>query len=556
MSAPPAGGEAGREGSDDAVATAADRVGPEEAVVPDDRTYPVRVDATPDPSLSRGLWLVKWLLLLPHYVVLAFLWVAFVVVSVVAFVAILFTGRYPRVLFDFTVGVLRWSWRVHYYGYAALGTDRYPPFTLADVPDYPAHLDVAYPERLSRGLVLVKWWLLALPHYLVVAVFAGGGIWLGTRGGDGGAYDDGWAAGGLIGLLVLVAGIVLLFTGRYPRGLYDFVLGLDRWVVRVAAYAALMTDRYPPFRLDMGGSEPGPHPAPPVPPVPVGGGAASGGAASGGVRRTGGWTAGRTVAVVLGAVLLFLSTGLLAGGGALLWADRTQRDDGFVLSGWTGLESPRHAVVTDDVELETGGAEWVIDDFLGTARLEVRPDGGADTELFVGVAPTQDVAEYLRGVGHDRVGEFGPGWTGGRMGPATMDEFAGGAPDVPPGESDIWVAESSGPGPQVLDWRPADGTWTVVVMRADGAAGIDVEARVGATAPGLPWLAGGLLGTGLLVALAGGLLVGIAVHRARPGPAPGAVPGPRTPPPPFPTTGQDVPSTAARPADPASGGPA
>lgn len=224
--------------------------------------YPVRLDARIDEPLSRWLWLVKWLLVLPHVVVLAFLWLAALGLTVVAGFGILLTGRYPQAIFDFNVGVLRWTWRVSYYAIGAFGSDRYPPFRLDADPDYPADFDVDRPERLSRGLVLVKWWLLAIPHYLVVAALAGG--W-----GFGG--DDGWriaGGGGLIAILALVAAVMLTVRGRYPQELFDLVLGFNRWVFRVLAYALLLRDEYPPFRLDTGGVDPGSRPVP-VEPSPA-----------------------------------------------------------------------------------------------------------------------------------------------------------------------------------------------------------------------------------------------------------------------------------------------
>ena len=195
-------------------------------------TYPVSVEGELDSKLSQWLWLIKWLLIIPHLIVLVFLWIAFIVLTVVAFFAILFTGKYPRDIFNFNVGVLRWTWRVSFYSYDALATDRYPPFSLTS-RDYPANLEVEYPETLSRGLVLFKWWLLAIPHYLLVGLFMGGGQW-----------------GGATSLLAVFGAAGLLFAGKYPADIFKLVMGFNRWSLRVVAYAALMTDEYPPFRLE------------------------------------------------------------------------------------------------------------------------------------------------------------------------------------------------------------------------------------------------------------------------------------------------------------------
>jgi hypothetical protein len=452
-------------------------------------TYPVRVDATLESGMSRWLWLVKWLLAIPHFFLLFFLWIAFFVVSVLAFFAILFTGRYPRALFAFNVGVLRWTWRVSYYTYGALGTDRYPPFTLADVPDYPAHFDVDYPVRLSRGLVLVKWWLLAIPQYLVVGIFIGGGTWALWR-----TTDNAGGAPGLIGLLVLVAAVVLAFTGRYPRQIFDFVLGMNRWVLRVAAYAGLMTDEYPPFRLDMGEHEPAgtmtvSQPTAPdsgavdeTPPPPKG-------------RR--GWTPWRIVSLVVGSLLGLVSLGLLAGGGVATWATNTQRDAaGYLTSHTRTFSTASYAVTSDGIDLGSSTGWITPGDVLGTVRIRATATEPGRA-VFLGVGPQAAVDRYLSGVNHLVVTNWPDGHTRNVI-------IAGAAPRSTPANANIWTAQTAGPGRQSLTWRPTGGHWVAVVMNADRSPGVSVSADVGAEVPDLVWIAVGLF-------VAGGVLLAISV---------------------------------------------
>ena len=432
--------------------------------------YPVLVTATAEPDRpSRGLWLVKWLLVIPHAFVLAFLWLAFAVLTVVAFLAILVTGRYPRAIFDFNVGVLRWSWRVGYYAYGNLGTDRYPPFSLRSDPGYPADLHVEYPQRLSRGLVLVKSWLLAIPHYLILAAL--------TNSGAVQAVDaDGtwvWRGPGLLAVLALVAGVALLFTGRLPQGLYDLLLGLNRWALRVTGYTALMTDAYPPFRLDQGGPD-GPAAAPPAP---------------AGSR----WTAGPVLSVVAGAVALAVGAGMATGGGAMLAA----REDGFVTTPIMSVETEGYAVVTDVLRLEGVG----LDEGLGQVRMRAEADDGE--EIFLGIGAAEDVNAYLAGVERSVV-----------RGPWLPERDLPGGPPASAPEDVTWLASTSGPGRQELVLEPQEGSWLVVVMPADLGAGLSAEIDVGAELPWLEPVAGVLLALGLGLLLVGAVAIALGVRSA------------------------------------------
>ncbi|MGV0811935.1 DUF4389 domain-containing protein [Mycolicibacterium boenickei] len=178
---------------------------------------------------SRRLWLVKWCALaVPHYPILIGLYLVYPLLTLVAGVAILFTGRYPRPLFDFNVGVLRWSWRVMNYRFPMNSTDKYPPFTLAPRPDYPGDLEVDYPEQLNRWAVLVKW-LLGLPQVILC-----------------------WAMEPLLQVLCVISAVRLLARGTISQGMFDLLMGIVRWRYRVAVYVSLMRDEYPPFRMDLG----------------------------------------------------------------------------------------------------------------------------------------------------------------------------------------------------------------------------------------------------------------------------------------------------------------
>jgi len=440
--------------------------------------YPVRVEGRMVDQPSRWLWLIKWLLVLPHVVVLAVLWLAFLASSTAALVTVLFTGRYPRSLFGFNVGVLRWTWRVVFYAYGANGTDRYPPFTLAEVPDYPARLQVAFPEHQRRGLPLLGWWLAGVPQYLIVGAFVGGGVvgWLGAA-----------TRLGLIGLLVLVGAVVLLVRGTYPRAIFDLVLGLNRWVLRVIAYAAIMTPEYPPFRLDAG-------PDDPAGAIVVTPGVAG---TEAGEQSPSGWGAGRIIATVLASITALVSIAAIATGATALVYDQTQRDaSGYLMSSPTSYSTDTYALESDSYRAPNAEESFVARALLGTIRIRAQ----STRPVFVGIAPAYAADAYLAGVAQAQATRFAPGASDFRVQP-------GGRPIAPPSTRRFWVASATGAGVQTLTWRVRSGDWRVIVMNADGTRDVASELSIGASSPYLLTIAGAALGAGIfLLLLSGGAL--------------------------------------------------
>jgi hypothetical protein len=187
------------------------------------QSYPVRYDVEYPEQLNRWLIFVKWILAIPHLIILYGLSIAAYLISFIAFFAILFTKRYPQELFKFVVNIQRWNANVS--AYALLMRDEYPPFSW-EAGQYPVDYDVEYPEELSRWLIFVKW-LLAIPHIIVLALL------------------------GIVAYFVLIiAFFSILFTQQYPESMFKFVVGVNRWSQRLTAYVYLLRDEYPPFSTE------------------------------------------------------------------------------------------------------------------------------------------------------------------------------------------------------------------------------------------------------------------------------------------------------------------
>jgi hypothetical protein len=450
--------------------------------------YPVRVEGHLE-FPSRWSWLVKWLLAVPHLIVLAVLWLGFLASSIAAFATVAFMGRYPRSLFEFNVGVMRWSWRVVFYAYGANGTDRYPPFTLEDVPDYPARLAVAYPEHQRSGLPLIGWWLAGIPQYLIAGMFIGGGM-LGLWGGAS------WI--GLIGLLVLVAAVVLLVDGSYPRSIFDLVLGLNRWVLRVVAYAAVMTTEYPPFRLDAGEDD------------PAGAIIATPGAVAtqaAGERAPGAWGPARVAVALLAGIATLVGVAAIAAGASAIVLGHTQRNaSGYLLSEQASYSTGTYALESGAYDAGAPGLGLIARDVLGTIRISSE----SSRPVFIGIAPAAAAERYLANVAHAEAGGLGAG-------SGDFHTQPGGAPTSSPTAQHFWAATATGAGQRTLTWKLRSGNWRVIVMNADGTRNVASDLSIGASFPHLLRIGIAALAVGLLiVVLAAGALYLVVRPRPRP----------------------------------------
>ena len=222
--------------------------------------------------------------------------------------------------------------------------------------------------------------------------------------------------------------------------------------------------------------------------------------------RTSGWTGGRIATLVIGVLVALVALVLLGGGGTGLWAELTQRDAGYVTTGTHTFSTSGAALATESTHLGSPGVGWLYSPgLLGKVRIRVTPQGSASS-MFVGIGPSAEVDRYLAGVSHTVISDF----FGDKV-----QAVDGGRPRSAPASQDFWVASTAGPGARTVLWNPHNGSWTVVVMNADGRYGLDVRADLGARMPAVLWIAIGLLVAGAVFMTGGGLLIAGAVRGGR-----------------------------------------
>ena len=216
------------------------------------------------------------------------------------------------------------------------------------------------------------------------------------------------------------------------------------------------------------------------------------------------WTPGRIAALAIGIFFGLVSLIPLGAGGTALWADVTQRDDGYITSDVQAFSTSGSALVTEPADLGVPGIGWLYAPSVLGDR--IRAPASAGSALFVGIGPSNEVDRYLAGVRHTLITDF---WS------ESVRLIGGDAIASAPSSQDFWVASDSGAGPRTVTWDPTGGSWSVVVMNVDGQPGVDVRADLGATIPPLVWISVGLLLLGLVLLAGGSLLVFGAIRRAR-----------------------------------------
>ena len=221
-------------------------------------------------------------------------------------------------------------------------------------------------------------------------------------------------------------------------------------------------------------------------------------------RPVSNWTAERVIGTVFASIGGLIGLALLLGGIAVLAAYAFGRDDdGYFTSDRQQLDSGAYAITTEDIDLGVDEADWAPDEVLGKVRIQVQ----GEKPVFVGIGSDEDVDRYLGDVARDELIDF-------HGGEAELDLRRGSRPRGPPGARTFWVAESEGPGEQSLTWDAEFGRWTAVVMNADAARGIYVEADAGVKLGWVIWAGLGMLVVGLLMTVGGVVVILLIGRRA------------------------------------------